>query len=308
MEMNMNAVSPSIVPPQIDLIQPAIAEIQRHEIRFFCQMGWSTLSVDTDAIPRRELPRGIIMPCRSFQQLAPRFEIKEGDRIAGTEQTDREGKHVLMKYWKFAQAEADRLNEIEEYATPHKTGLREIKSLRGREEVYTSYQLNALMYAGLAELPPSNAAMIEHLENRLQMLREDPPRGISHEDLPVVLQAIAEVLEAARANAEMQLRRIEHSHSCMKLSPADKSGAYKPAYDSVDEELLVRTGQKRIHSADQATAEALELLAEKSTEGAGGDLKDLIAVLKEQNENQQLLIQALLAERAELKTKKGGKE
>src|SRR5262245_66602300 len=59
--------------------------------RFFVQMGWSVLSVDTHAVPNAYLLRGEITPCRSYRQEAKLYEIREGDLIHGSEEADKAG-------------------------------------------------------------------------------------------------------------------------------------------------------------------------------------------------------------------------
>src|SRR4030095_894609 len=85
--------------------------VQGHQIqldapRFFVQMGWDVLQVDTNAITNRYLLRGDITPCRSWQCKTNIHEIIDGEKIAGSEEADNGGKVVWAKYWRRAYYEA----------------------------------------------------------------------------------------------------------------------------------------------------------------------------------------------------------
>src|SRR5262245_16207290 len=62
--------------------------------RYFVQMGWDILRVDTHAIPNGYLLRGEITPCRTYSQKANIVEIREADLIPGSEVADRDGRIV----------------------------------------------------------------------------------------------------------------------------------------------------------------------------------------------------------------------
>ena len=294
----MNAATQTLqqTPPMFDQIYtPALNEMSKHRVRFFVQLGWESLSVDTQSIADYKLPRCLIRPCQSFLQLAPEFEIPEGQRV-GDPLPDREGRPFYSRYWRHAAHEADRLNQLEANITgTNKTGITEIKALAGRADVYERCQINTLFYGD--QMPARNDEMIAHLEKRVEQLRENPPSIVSSEDLPVVIAVGEELIEAARVNAELQMRAIEYSHSCMKLSPKDQE--YKRVYDTRDEELLVRTGQKRIHHADQATASALELLAGKATTNNSSreGMEEMIRLQREEIAFMRGALEQLLAER-----------
>jgi hypothetical protein len=295
------------IAPEFDesvFIDPVVSEIGRREARFFVQFGWTEISVDTQAIPNFKLHRGVITPCISFQQIAPKVEIREGDRIPGSETLDQEGKPYYAKYWRFAGDEAERLNRLEaEPSGPWRTGLKEIVSLRGNLRLYRRAGLDTLFFRGLEGLPERNSDVIALLEQRVKDLEErrlDPPVGITPEEMDVLRRVGEELIEAAKDNAELQQRRIEDSHARMKMSPREPE--YKRQYDNVDEELLRRTGYHRFTKTEEATATALEVLAGKSSTSSNDDMQQLIALAKLQQEQ----IQALLAERTETKTKRGG--
>lgn len=279
--------------------------------RFFVQMVWDQMNVDTQAIPNRYLLRGEITPCRSFPQKSNIFEIREGERIHGMDQVDSasgDKSIVWGYYWKRAQHEADRLVEIENSKdSTIKLGFTEIKSLSGyNAALYEKYDFNQIFYPdGLENLPAENLKLIEYLEKRVA--------EIATMDLPAELQAVlpalgAELIAAAKRGHEIQSSRLDFTHRCMMLSPADTSGLWKRDYDTVDEEMLIRTGKPRLNKAQETTAEALHLLAGQAVkpDSQNDAFAGMIAVQREQNEllraqmeNQNKLIETLLAERAE---------
>lgn len=279
--------------------------------RFFVQMVWDQMNVDTLAIPNRYLLRGEITPCRSFPQKSNIHEIREGERIPGMDQVDKaagDNRIVWGFYWKRAQHEADRLVEIENSKdSTIKLGFTEIKALSGyNAALYEKYDFNQIFYPdGLENLPAENLKLIEYLEKRIT--------EIAKMDLPGELQAVLpalgeELIAAAKRGHEIQSSRLDFTHRCMMLSPADTSGLWKRDYDTVDEEMLIRTGKPRLNKAQETTAEALNLLAGHATrqEPQNDAFAGMIAVQREQNEllraqmeNQNKLIETLLAERAE---------
>ncbi len=276
--------------------------------RFFVQMVWDVLNVDTEAVPNRYLLRGEITPCRSYPQKSNIFEIPEGARLKHLDEVDKaagDNRVVWGYYMKHAAQEADRLLEMEQAATQtQKSGLFEIRSLAGvRAELYDRYDFNKIFYPeGLDSLPTLNKDFIAYLKNRAQELDslDVPP------ELMAVLPSLAaELIGAAEKGAAIQDARVELTHRFMMLSPSDTSGLWKRDYDPVDLEMLARTGKPRVNQAQEQTAEALHLLAKNDSSTRQDDAfaglikaqQDQNEILRAQMEQQKQLIQMLMAER-----------
>lgn len=285
--------------------------------RFFVQFAWDVFQVDTDCIPNKYLLRGEITPLRSFPKKSNIFEISEAARIPGSEEADPSPdagdrrRVVWAKYWLHAQSEAQRLIDLERGADLQ-MGLFEITALARAPHLYEQLDFNAVFYpGGLHSLPQTNVEMVAYLRNSADAATEKAPS-----DLKGIIAEIGEqLIEAAEYADRAQLARVEFSHSCMKLTPDDKSGFYKKKYDILDEESLLRTGKPRIHQAIDATAEALKMLAGRDAAPAAQDNAVLIqlltaqqeqnAILRAQAERQDKVLELLLAERQE--TKSAGK-
>jgi hypothetical protein len=135
------------IPEVVDFPNFEIPQIRDlNKPRFFVQMVHDRLSVDTLSIPNRELMRAVIMPCISYKQILPLFEIREADLIPGSETNDNEGKRRYGKIWRYGQDEADRLVELEK-TTEHKTGLVEITDLQRLPELYRK-KINVIFLGG----------------------------------------------------------------------------------------------------------------------------------------------------------------
>lgn len=263
--------------------------------RFFVQMGFAKLDVDTAAVPNGYLLRGEITPCRSYRQKASVYEIPEGQRIPGMDEADRgsnDRRIVWGYYWKHAQFEADRLIENETQAV-RKMGLYAIKSLSGyRTALYDQYDFNAIFYPdGLENLPATNEGLEAHLTARVG---EIEAMNLPAELKPVLAELGAELIAAVKHAQKIQSDRIDFSHRCMQLSPDDKSGYYKKEYDEIDEEMLARTGKARVGEALETQAKALHLLAEDKATPKNDPFAALARAQEEQNQilRQQLEMQA----------------
>lgn len=269
-------------------------DVNLNAIRYFVQMGWTELGVDTLAIPNMRLLRGEITPCRTYRQKANIVEIREADLIPNSEESDKDGRTVYGYYRRPAYYEAERLIDLETRAE-RQTGLTEIKSLRSEfgDEIYRKVNLEKVFFPTWPLMPEKNEAVIAHLETRLQELR-NAPGDIPAHYVSVVLEVGAELLTAARRADQVHKHLLTYTHSCMKLTPKDE--AFKRAYDNVDYEMLARTGTPQIHSEAVQTARALEKLTDHSV-GGSSETRELIALLREQNQQQGELIQMLLAER-----------
>jgi len=308
--MTAAAVAPQRVPSARDRVfaggQSLNTTPNLDQPRFFVQMGWSELEVDTEAIPGKKLLRGEITPCRSHQQKGNLWEIPEGMRIPGSEQVDpasKDGRVIWAYYWKRAEHEATRLSELEKSAGL-KMGLVELQSLAGLRSVYyDTYDFNEMFYPqGLNNLPTTNAELKAHLQARLEAFEGMELPADLKEFLPILT---AELIAACDVADRVQSDRIDFSHRCMQLSPEDKSGYFKKGYDEKDEEMLLRTGKPRVGEALEVQAKALHLLAEDKASGRRDDpfaglakaMEEQNAILREQNERQNRLIEMLLAER-----------
>lgn len=276
------------------------AEVDINAPRFIVQMGWKVLQVDTNGVPNRYLLRGEITPVRSFKQKSHKFEIPEGMMIKGSEEADNDGKIVYGSYWKNAYYEAQRLIDNENSAT-YKNGIFEIKSLSGiKIDLYKKVDLTRLFYPEWPVLPEKNDDLKWLLEERLVQLKYTPPENIDPYWYPAIYELGEELIFAVDRADFIQRDRLTYTHSCMKLTPKDEG--FKRQYDIVDYEMLQRTGLPQIHSAEIATAQALEKLTDRT-----GDNSTLVAMMEGQNklieligkqvEQQGQILETILAEK-----------
>jgi hypothetical protein len=272
-------------------------DVNLNAYRYFAQLGWNVLSVDTHAIPNAYLLRGEITPCRTYPHKANLVEIREADLIPGSEVADKDGKTVYGSYRRYAHHEAQRLVDNEATAE-RKRGLIEITALRSPigDAVYRKVNLNVLFFPDWPYIPEKHEDVIKLLNDRLAALQASTPSNIPAEYLPVIYEVGEQLIEAARYAERIQKHRLTMTHSQMKLTPKDDG--FKRAYDPADYEMLKRTGMPEIHSAEIQTAQALEKLTEHASGSNDGDgLKELVSVLREQNERQNQIIEMLLSER-----------
>ena len=262
--------------------------LRLNDPRFFVQVGWDVLHVDTSAVPNRYLLRGEITPCRSWQAKEHVWNIRAGELIPGTEEKDPSGTQVIYgKYWRHAFFEADRLLENEASAT-YKTGLVEIQALRDVPHVYDAIDFNALFYPeGLDKLPVTNEGLKAHLEARFRSIQVSSDLQPHHK--AVVVAVLKELIAAVGFTDSIQKSRLQFTHSCMKLTPGEEG--FKREYDVVDREMLMRTGVPEIHSTDASVARTLDIMAQKTgNDGLADALKELVA------QNQKLM-EAILAQK-----------
>jgi len=287
-----------------DSLLPGASGLDVRAPRFFVQMGFGEVRVDTDSIQyrgedglmvHRILPRGRIVPCVTFAQKTNIFEIREGEMIPNSEETDREGRTQYGKYWRPAWYEAERLLTIEA-GTSRKSGLTEITALYGlASAVYgKNGSINSIFYPnGLDSLPERNADLMAYLEERVAELKKKKPAGVEDLHYATVLAVGDQLLNAAyKANGILRTR-LEFTHMCMRLPPSED--LFKHEYDQVDEEMLVRTGIPRIHDTNVMTAEALTKLADGKSGQSDVDLlrqemADLKITLKKRDEQIDALI------------------
>lgn len=274
-------------------VGPIREDVNLNAHRYFVQMGWSVLGVDTHAIPNGRLLRGEITPCRTYKQKANLLEIREGELIPESKELDRDGKEVWGSYYRYAFHEAERLVELETRAE-RQTGLFEMTALNSvlGTEVYRKVNLNALFFPDWPRLPEKTADVVAVLEARIAQLKASTPPDMPAHYLPVIFDVGDQLLEAARRADFVQKHLLNYTHTCLKLTPKDDG--FKRSYDSVDYEMLRRTGMPEVHAAEVQTAQALEKLSERQDENS---LKDLVEVMKIQAEQNAQIIQLLLAER-----------
>ena len=275
-------------------------DVNLNAFRFFVQMGWSVLGVDSHAIPNSYLLRGEITPCRSYRQKANLVEIREGDLIPGTEERDKDGKLVWGSYIRYAYHEAERLLWLEDRAE-RKTALFEVTALNSDlgGEVYRKVNLNELFFPTWPNLPEKTEDVITLLQERLSKLKAFTPEDMPARYLEVIFAVGDQLIEAARRADFVQKDLLNYTHTCLKLTPKDDG--FKRSYDSVDYEILRRTGIPEVHAAEIQTAQALEKLSERSD---NNELKALVEVLKGQAEQNAQILQLLLSERAQSKSSK----
>lgn len=263
--------------------------------RYFVQMGWSVLGVDSYGVPNAYLLRGEITPCRTYKQKANLLEIREGDKIPGSEERDKDGREVWGSYYRYAFHEAERLVELEKRAE-RQTGLFEMTALNTElgNEVYRKVNLNELFFPDWPRLPEKTEDVINLLETRIAELKASTPSNMPAHYLPVIFEVGEQLIEAARRSDHVQRYLLAYTHTCLKMTPKDEG--FKRGYDSVDYEMLKRTGIPEVHAAEVQTAQALEKLSERRDDEG---LKDLIGVLKAQAEQNGQILQMLLNERTQ---------
>lgn len=259
-------------------------DIDLNAIRYFVQMGWDVLSVDTLAIPNKQMIRGEITPCRTSHKRNNIYAIREGDRIPGSEAADKDGKVVWASERIFAHHEAENLLYLEN-ASERQTGLVEVKALFGMigNEVYRAINLNTLFWAEWPFLPESHEQTIDYLRRRIEDLKVRRPSKLPDSHLEIVYKVGDELIDAIKTADRIQKHLITVTHSLMKLRPEDVG--YKKKYDPTDYEMLRRTGIPEVHSAEVNTAKALDKLAD----GRTGDRGDLAAILANQQKQFDLL-------------------
>lgn len=270
-----------------------------NETRFLVQMVWDEYRVDTKAVPGKALRRGVVTPCVSFEQKMEIHAIRDGELIPGSEEVGKDGKLAWGKIIRPGGPECDRLLDIESKAEV-KEGLREVTALRGfTREQFNDVNINGLLYGGLEKLPDLNEDLMAHLTARREELKAKglPPSVPAHLHSNV-WKAIDEVIAALEEGSRIQLNRIEFTHQRRRLQPKDEAGLFKKEYDAKDEEMLKRTGKPRFDDAADQTATALKTLA--GLQGAGPqvvvqqDNAEMLTLLRQQVENQNKLIEALL--------------
>jgi hypothetical protein len=257
--------------------------------RFFVQMGFSEIRVDTDAIQFKDangqtvyrvLPRARIVPCVTYAHRTNINEIREGEKIEGSEELDRDGRVVYARYYRYAWYEAERLLDIEN-GSNRKSGLVEVTALQGLASVVYGRDgsINHLFYPqGLDALPETNAGLMEHLKSRVAEIRARRPVEIDELHYSTVLAVGEQLIAAVKRADEIQRARIDFTHNCMSLKPNDE--LFKAEYDPVDLEMLLRTGRPRIRQAEVMTAEALNKLAEREKQKTNGNGTDEVAQLR----------------------------
>lgn len=275
---------------------PIQEDVNLNAFRYFVQFGWDILSVGTPTIPFKRLLRGEITPCRTVPIRRNYYEIREGDRIPGSEMVDPMGKDWAWASERaYAHYEANNLIELEASAD-RKTGLIEITALRAElgDRLYRVKDLNKLFFPEFPFLPDTHQAVIEQLESRLSELRSVKLTGADVEYEDLVFQIGAQLLDAVRAAERIQRDLVTRTHSQMKLAPKDEG--HKAKYDLTDYEMLRRTGLPEIHTAEIQTAQALDKLSDKAA-NKEGDIKELVTALREQSAQQMEMIKLLFAER-----------
>lgn len=278
-------------------------QVQLDAPRFFVQIGWDALQVDTNAVPNRYFLRGEITPVRSYQCRTNINEIREGEKIAGSEEADESGRIVWAKYWRHAYYEAERLVDNENNAS-HKSGLVEIKSLAGMPNLYDEVDFNALFFPGFPALPEKNEDLLAALRQQVATLETSPANNIPAHLRTIVLSVGKELIAAVVTAQAVQHGRLQYTHSCMKLKPGDEG--YKREYDAVDREMLLRTDVPEIHAAEVQTAQTLKVLSEKAVPQADANA-GLLAIVEEMRaarEQQSEIIKMLMADRESAKVEK----
>lgn len=246
------------------------------QTRFFVQMGWDVLSVDTFAVPHARFLRGEITPLRSYQAKENIQAIIVGEMIPGSEEIGPGSTSVTYgRYWRHARHEAERLLNNEN-AAEYKTGLVEIQALREIPQLYDQFDLTKFLYDGVwPDLPPRNSDLLELLQVKRETLdSRDVPGPLR----PILSNIYGELIAAVVAVDQIQTQRLQQTHNRMKMS-ALEPGA-KQAYDSVDREMLIRTGIPEIHSTDVSVARTLELMRERSQVPAITGMEELTQVIK----------------------------
>jgi hypothetical protein len=273
-----------------------IAEIvNKNAPRYFIQMGWDALGVDTHAIHNFQLLRGEITPCRTVEQRANYYDVPENLRITGRDTAGHDGKIAWASYYRHAYDEAERLI-IEADKQERKSGLVEVKALYSElgNEVYARVNFNTLFFPSWPNLPDKHADVLVELQTRLAALKSTTPKDIHPSYLDIVFRVGDELIEATKLADRLQRDELVYTHQCMKLRPSEER--YKPRYDSRDYEMLLRTGLPKVDAAEVQTATALEKLTDNSLNGSG-EIKEILLAMQQQAARQDKIIEMLLAER-----------
>ena len=263
------------------------AALQDSQPRYFIQFGWDVFHVDTDAIPDRYILRGEVTPCANYRKKMHIRTIPDGALISGSEEFDKDGNSVYGYMLQLAGPDAVRLSENESGAD-YKQTLYELTALTGLSiEAYRRIDFNSLLYPdGIENLPEKHADVISYLKTRTAEIRKNGlPEGIPPFVVERIMTALDQIVRAADYALKVQTARLEETHLRFKVPPSDPSGRFKKNYDSVDEEMLRRTGLPRHSEAEVTTARALEMLAGEKVSGSNNDeLKALIALQAQQME------------------------
>lgn len=274
--------------------------VNKNAPRYFVQMGWNTLGVDTHAIPNSLLVRGEITPCRTVAQKANYYDIPETMRIPGSDLEGHDGKKAWASYWRHAWDEAERLI-VEADKQERKNGLVEVKSLYSElgNEIYRRVNLNTLFFPTWPIMPDRHEEVLALLNERVEALGRE---NLNPSYVEVIFNVGVELIDATKLAARIQRDELVYAHQCMKLRPNEER--YKPRYDARDYEMLRRTGMPEIDASEMKTATALERLTDSSLNGAG-DLKEILLVMQKNAERQDKIIEMLLAERQAAKAEAG---
>jgi hypothetical protein len=284
-----------------DAKSSAVAEIvNKNAPRYFVQMGWNALGVDTHAVHNYQLLRGEITPCRTVEQRANVYDVPENMRIPGSVKEGHDGKAAWASYYRYAYDEAERL-VIEADKQERKSGLIEVKSLYSElgNEVYARINFNTLFFPNWPIMPDRHEEVLAELNARIEALRLTVPKDINPAYLDIVFRVGDELAAATQLAERVQREELIYTHSCMRLRPSEER--YKPRYDGRDYEMLLRTNTPKVDEAELRMATTLEKLSDRNN---GGDLNALLsaqneqlALLREQSARQDKIIEMLFAER-----------
>jgi hypothetical protein len=271
------------------------AIVNKNAPRYFVQMGWNTLGVDTHAIHNYQLLRGEITPCRTVEQRANYYDVPENLRIPERDTAGHDGKIAWASYYRHAYDESERLI-LEADKQERKTGLVEIQSLYSElgSEVYARVNFNTLFFPSWPTMPDRHEEVLAELQARLASLKSTAPKDIHPSYLEIVFRVGDEMIAATQLADRVQREELNYVHQCMRLRPNEER--YKPRYDDRDYEMLLRTGMPRNDEADMRMATTLEKLSDRDGDG---DTKEMLKLMQRQMEQQGQMLQILMAERAE---------
>ncbi len=269
-------------------------ELDLNAPRFFVQMGWNSIEVDTHNIVNRRLLRGDITPCITRRRRDHLWSIPDGMLIPGSETRDKDGRETWGDYYIHAHHEAERLLTLEGSAE-RKDGIFEVKALTANPRIFDWVDLNATFYPnGISNIPVKNMDVVASLRARLSAIESNPvgeiviranpnmPATVRPELLMIEVVAIGEELvKAALAVDAAQQSRLRVTHSGLSLKRGDED--YKREYDAADLEMLLRTGVPQKHDEARMTSTALNMTSQaldRLADGGGGNNSGMNAVLE----------------------------
>lgn len=272
--------------------------------RYFAQLGWASLHVDTPAVTRGVIWRGDIAVCRNARVREHHACIPETQKIPGSNEEGHDGKLAWAYYLKFAWHEAERLLKAEDEAD-RKNGLIEITALYSDlgNRIYKMIDLTRLFFPTWPKLPDLNMDLLAELSKRVEWIEDNPPSELPDNQvnlvLPVLIDAGNELIAGIEKIDRLQRQELTRTHMSLKLKRGDDN--WKERYDDRDHEILKRTGLPQLDQHEITQATALQKLTDKSIDSGAqveallkqnADLMQQMALQSAQNSQMLQLLMA----------------